>query len=274
MGVVGDTPLPLYETLVTAPHSLRIQAERGAVPSPDKLGHQDSWGIGWIDSEGRPSLVRQVGSAMSSASFIFTAQTATQSTKSTGAARVLLGHLRKASCGDITSENAHPILIRQTLLIHNGTVRPALLETLREDLQMAGQERAADADSDTVVLAHWLETQCLAYSTYAEGLIASLRLLLQRATLWESEKDTYSGLNLLIATPEGLWALRQYTDNAHYYTLYQKQLESGGWVLASEPTEEIREGSNAWQLLPPGELRFYSVTGGEPLKIALDPKER
>jgi predicted glutamine amidotransferase len=266
LGVVGNTPLPLYETLVAAPHSLRVQAERGAVSTGTPPGHADSWGIGWFDALGRSSLIRQLGSAMASASFVFTAQTATQESKASGAARVLLGHLRKASCGDVTSENAHPILINQTLLIHNGTIRPPLLETLREDLLWAGQEREAHSDSDTVVLAHWLETQCLAYPTYAEGLVAALQLILERShRLGGEPADTYSALNLLIATPEGLWALRQYTHNPQYYTLYQQPLGNGGWVLASEPTDELP----SWQLLPLSELRFYARAGGEPVKMAL-----
>jgi predicted glutamine amidotransferase len=266
MGVVGNAPLPLYEALVSAPHSLRVQADRGAVSAGTPPGHQDSWGIGWFDAMGRSALIRQLGSAMHSSSFVFTAQTATQDSKTIGAACVLLGHLRKASCGDITSENAHPILVNQTLLIHNGTIRPPLLETLREDLLLAGQEHEARSDSDTVVLAHWLDAQCLAYATFGVGLIASLQLILERSRLWDNyPPDTYSALNLLIATPEGLWALRQYTDNAQYYTLYQKALETGGWLLASEPTDE----NTGWELLPPSELRFYARTGGEPVKIAL-----
>jgi predicted glutamine amidotransferase len=274
LGVVGNAPLPLYEVLVAAPHSLRIQAERGAVLADNAPGHEDSWGIGWFDAEGRSSLLRQLGSAMQSSSFIFAAQTATQTTGASGPAQVLLGHLRKASCGDVTNENAHPILINQTLFIHNGTVRPPLLETLREDLLWAGQRREAESDSDTVVLAHWLDAQCLAYPTYREGLIASLNLLLERSRRLGGEAaDTYSALNLLIATPEGLWALRQFTNNPQYYTLYQKALPTGGWVLASEPTEDPEsdagDSSNAWWLLPPGELRFYGVAGGEPDKIAL-----
>jgi predicted glutamine amidotransferase len=265
LGVVGTAPLPLYETLVASPHALRQQAEHGAVLPGDGSGHRDSWGIGWFDKEGRSSLVRQVGSAMDSSSFIFTAQTATQGTAVSGAAQTLVGHLRKASCGAVHSENAHPILTQKSLLIHNGTVRAPLLETLREDLFRAGQEANARSDSDTVVLAHWLEAQCLAYETYAEGLVASLRVFLQRASNWEDAKDTYSAINLLIATPSGLWVLRQFTGNPAYYTLYEKQTKEKGWVIASEPTET----NKAWELLPPGELRFYDLSGGEPWKIAL-----
>ena len=265
---------------MTAPHSLRVQAERGAVPSGDESGHTDSWGIGWLDKEGRPSLIRQLGSAMESPSFVFTAQTVTQTTPISGEALVLLAHLRKASCGAVQSENAHPILTRKTLLVHNGTLRPPLLETLRNDLFLAGQEREAASDSDTVVLAHWLETQCLAYSSYSEGLLASLRLLLERAAHLPKTKDTYSALNLLIATPDGIFALRQFTDNASYYSLYQKKIapspitdtlateEIAGWVIASEPTDDPAN-LHEWEMLPPGELRFYSVSGGEPAKIAL-----
>ena len=144
-------PLPSWEHLVGAPYSLLRQASSGAVPPGAEPGHEDSWGIGWFDREGRVSLLRQTGSAARSAYYVFASEAAARSAAGSGPASVLIGHLRKASVGGVTSENAHPIRIDPSpgeagetlLLAHNGTLRPAFLETLRADLRDADRERGA-----------------------------------------------------------------------------------------------------------------------------------
>jgi predicted glutamine amidotransferase len=95
---------------VGARHSLRTQSTVGRVPDGEPAGHADSWGIGWFDDAGRVSLLRQTGWAEESAFYVFAAEAAARPANAfSGPAAVLLGHLRKASRGAVTSENAHPV---------------------------------------------------------------------------------------------------------------------------------------------------------------------
>lgn len=259
--------LPTWEHLVGAPHALRIQARLGQVKNPADPGHADSWGIGWFDQMGRPSALRQTGSAESSPSFVFAAELAARTQAGSGPASVLLGHLRKASCGAVTSENAHPIAVGPFFVIHNGTIYAPLLQTLRDDLAEAERPEAR-ADSDTVVLATWLELKAKEgtdrYTALADALS---ELLLRVGSVVAEPSAAYTAINLLIAAPEGLYALRQFTKDSDYYTLSVHELASGGWIVASEPTDPALD----WEALRPGVLEFFSAAGerrAEPTLVA------
>ena len=263
-GPPGESPagLPSWQHCVGAPHALRHQAELGQVLPDTPPGHEDSWGVGWFDSTGQVSLLRQVGSASGSAYFVFASEAASKS------AEVFLGHLRKASCGAITSENAHPVRLDpkegaggdSLLLIHNGTLRGTLLHWLRAEGAKAGRSEAS-SDSDTVALAGWLAAQIggVGAELRLSALAEALKCLLEQVALEGDAVRSYSAINLLIAAPEGLYALRQFSHNPEYYTLSARPLESGGWVVASEPTDS----EPGWEALTPGELVFYGAQSGK-----------
>lgn len=271
-GAAQAAPLPSWWHLVGAPHALRLQADSGKVLPGNPPGHQDSWGVGWFEATGDVSLIRQTGSAADSAYYVFSAEKAAQS-ENGGGAQTLIGHLRKASCGAVTSENAHPIRVdylagsgaeklpKSLLIAHNGTLKVPLMQALQGDL---GNHDEARSDSDTVVLAAWLGMRVAASSApLFETLAETLRELLQRGVEVAPEGDltqAYTGINLLIAAPEGLFALRQFSKDPDYYTLFARPMTNdesptGGWLVASESTDE----KGAWELLVPGELSFYST---------------
>lgn len=237
---------------------MRHQARLGKVPPDNPPGHEDSWGVGWFDAEGQISLLRQVGSADGSAYFVFASETASKS------ARVFLGHLRKASCGAVTSDNAHPVRVDpregeagdSLLVIHNGTVKGELLHWIRREGEAAGRGEAR-SDSDTVALAGWIAAEIagVAREQRHKKLAEALRRLLAQAALEGDPTRSYTAINLLIAAPEGLYALRQFSKNPDYYTLDARPLEEGGWVLASERTDS----EPGWEALVPGELVFYAM---------------
>jgi predicted glutamine amidotransferase len=264
LGMVGGLPenspvgLPSWQHCVGAPHSLRHQASVGKVPPDNPPGHEDSWGVGWFDAQGQISLLRQVGSASMSAYFVFASETASKS------ACVFLGHLRKASCGAVTSDNAHPVRVDplegesgdSLLVIHNGTLKGELLHWVRREAAAAGRSEA-HSDSDTVALAGWIAAHVgdVAPQERLHKLAGALRRLLVQAGLEGDPTRSYTAINLLIAAPEGLYALRQFSKNPDYYTLAARPLAEGGWVLASEPTDE----ELGWEALTPGELVFYGM---------------
>jgi glutamine amidotransferase len=248
------------------------------VPDGEPAGHADSWGIGWFDDAGRVSLLRQTGWAEESAFYVFAAEAAARPANAlSGPAAVLLGHLRKASRGAVTSENAHPVRFDfprrpgddrpgwDTLLVaHNGTVRDPLLSTLRADLR---EEKIAEAeaDSDTVVLAAWLARRVAKNATDAadlfDALVAALRELLARVPGVVSPgpaREAYSALNLLVAHGSGdLFALRQFSHDGDYYTLFSRPGRPGegaSFLVASEPTDD----ESGWEPVPPGELVCFA----------------
>ena len=280
-------PLPVWQYLVGDPHSLRVQAEEGCVPRKVSGGHADSWGVGWIDRNGETSLIRQTGSAYGSAYYVFASESAARGGAGSGPGSVVIGHLRKASCGDVTSENAHPVRVdyigatgRETLLLaHNGTIRKPLLDTMRTDLEATDRPEKS-SDSDTVLLAGWLGAKLNTAAAENPGallfdtLAASLTELFARAVEIALNGDvskTYSSVCLLLAHPSGLFALRQFTKEPNYYTLFSTPLlpnadknEAGGFVVASEPTGGETGSNGEWSLLEPGVLTFYPAqTGGE-----------
>jgi predicted glutamine amidotransferase len=271
-GAAQAAPLPSWWHLVGAPHALRVQAEIGKALQEHSPGHKDSWGIGWFDAAGSVALLRQTGSAADSAYYVFGAEKAAD-TEAAGGARTLIGHLRKASCGAVNSENAHPVRVDYTaggnpgtpyksiLVAHNGTLREPLLASLRADL---GDQAEARSDSDTVVLAAWLGSRLSTSSApLFDTLADSLRELLCRGVEVAPDGDltgAYTGINLLIAAPEGLFALRQFSKNPEYYTLFVRPMTgeespTAGWLVASEPTDNPGD----WEPIVPGELSFYSA---------------
>lgn len=254
--MTGAGTLPSWQHMVGAGHSLRRQSMIGQVPEGTEPGHHDSWGVGWFDDAGQISLLRQTGSASESAFYVFAAEAAQRQ-----GARIVLGHLRKASVGAVTSENAHPIRIDPLpgegrdpfLMTHNGTLKAPLLSSLREDLRERGRSEAS-ADNDTVVLAAWLAGQ-VNPEARGESLAEALRELIARGA--DDPLESYTGINLLIGLAGSFYALRWFSKAPDYYTLWRRPLEEGGWLVASERTDDSPE----WEALTPG--RLYTLTGDE-----------
>lgn len=275
--------VPSWFHLVGAPNSLRIQAEKGCVPVGAEPGHLDSWGVGWFDSKGEVSLVRNTGSAADSAYFVFAAETASRGGAGSGPAQTVIGHLRKASVGTVNSDNAHPVRVDyrsqpgsvpprpydSLLVAHNGTIYKPLLDTLREDLE--DTERAeARADSDTVLLSGWLANRLDIASGSASDtfdvLAEALHELFERARSVAKDGNlttSYTAVNLLMAHPTGLYALRQFSLWDDYYTLNVRPLTpetdegAAGYLVASERTDE----NPGWVSLAPGVLTRYAPNG-------------
>jgi len=280
-----ETPLPSWFHFVGAPNSLRKQAETGCVPADTEPGHTDSWGIGWFDDKGDVSLIRQTGSAADSAFFVFASETASRGSGASGVGETIVGHLRKASVGGVSSENAHPIRADYhapnggtenpnrpydtLLLAHNGTLKKPLIDVLRQEVLDAGREEGK-ADSDSVLLTGYLASRL----AKAEGdtftaLSDALRELFNTAKFVAAGvaggdlTQMYTGVNLLLAHTTGLYALRQFSHSPDYYTLFVRPLTAGeeggatGYLVASEKTDD----APGWEPLTPGVLTHFAPDG-------------
>ncbi len=283
----GDAAIPSWYHLVGAPNSLRKQSVTGSVPKGTEAGHADSWGIGWFDDKSDVSLIRQTGSAADSAYFVFAAETASRGGAASGVGKIVIGHLRKASVGGLSSENAHPIRADyhaasigdgessgrpyETLLVaHNGTIKKPLLDFLRQEVMDGGRDEGR-ADSDTVLLSGYL-AHCLSSEQTGDTFAAlsdALRELFETARFVAAGvaggdlTKMYTGVNLLLAHPSGLYALRQFSHSADYYTLFSRPLTpdgdegATGYLIASERTDD----KPGWEPLTPGVLTHFAPDG-------------
>lgn len=97
-------PSDVHRSLVRETNALQVQSRE----------HPDGWGIGWwSDAAPTPHLVRSAGAAYAEEEFKRTALVSSSA---------VIAHLRKASVGPVTLDNAHPFRWGPWLFAHNGTV--------------------------------------------------------------------------------------------------------------------------------------------------------
>ena len=88
-------------------NALRIQSQ----------DHPDGWGIGYYPESGEtpaPTVIRSISPAFADEEFAAAAGRV--------AARTVIAHVRRASCGPIALANTHPFHHERWLFAHNGTV--------------------------------------------------------------------------------------------------------------------------------------------------------
>jgi len=110
-GFRSRTPLALAYPLLDAPNALIKQSKCDS----RQLSHPDGWGIGYY-REGEAVVHKNVAPAYEDAVFREQARRLSATTA--------IAHVRAASVGNITLQNAHPFRYQNWLWAHNGTVRP------------------------------------------------------------------------------------------------------------------------------------------------------
>jgi len=184
--------------------------------------HPDGWGIAWR-GEGR---IRILGSGKPANADPLLSRSGMTTDR-------FIGHVRYASdLATVNASNAHPFLVRETALAHNGTFRGKI-----------GEEARSRGVSDTLVFHERLS------ALWVEKTLSRLREALAEILGDPGQVGDYSAANLLIASGEALFALRHYRREGDYYTLYLRS-EPGLAVVASEPPD----GAPGWRLLGDGEL--------------------
>jgi glutamine---fructose-6-phosphate transaminase (isomerizing) len=83
-----------------------------------------------------------------------------------------LGHLRRATCGEVNGINAHPHLdcTEQIAVVHNGSIENC--DSLRRDLEAKGHRFRSNTDSETVV--HLIEEYCRRTNNFQEAVLCAL----------------------------------------------------------------------------------------------------
>ncbi|NJD61091.1 MAG: class II glutamine amidotransferase [Deltaproteobacteria bacterium] len=184
--------------------------------------HPDGWGIAYRES-GRMRLRR--GGMPANADPVFSDVRVTTDR--------FIGHVRYASnTATVNADNAHPFLVSGTALAHNGTFRGRI-----------GEEASRRNVSDTLVFLEMLAAR------WGERTFSRLREALAELLGDTGLVGDYSAANLLIASGESLFALRNYRRNEGYYTLFLDA--APGRVVAA--SEKLDDGPG-WRLLGNGEL--------------------
>jgi len=144
-----------------------------------------------------------------------------------------IGHVRYASnTATVNASNAHPFLVLGTALAHNGTFRGKI-----------GEEASLRNVSDTLVFLERLS------ALWGERTFSRLREALGEILGDPGLVGEYSAANLLIASGEALFALRNYRRDEDYYTLFL-HAAPGQAVVASQPLDD----TPGWRPLGNGEL--------------------
>src|SRR3954447_20131581 len=203
--------------LLDAPHSLAVQSR----------SQPDGYGIGTFAEDGTPAVDRGVAAAFKDEAF---ARQARQE-----CSRTYVVHLRYASSGPVALRNSHPFLQEGRLLAHNGVFEdlPAL------DAHLDGDRALVHGDTDS-------ERFFALVTRETRRAGGDLRAGITAAVAWIAEHLPLYSLNVVLTTPDELWALR-YPDTNEL------------WIL------ERRAGG------PHGCPHLDETSEGGPLRVRSDP---
>jgi glutamine amidotransferase len=238
----------------------RVRATFWLLEAPDSLARQsrrepDGTGVGWFDVEARPQLSKQPLPAYADPEFAREAR----ELEST----VFVAHIRYATTGEVELRNTHPFEQRGRLFAHNGVILD--LERLEHELGADRSLLQGDTDSERLFALVTRETDRRG-GDVGGGIAAAAR--------WVAEQLPVYAINLVLGTPDELWALR-YPDTHELWVLERgaggprgdRHLDAASAagtvrvrseplarhpsvIVASEPMDE----DPGWRQLEPGEL--------------------
>jgi predicted glutamine amidotransferase len=210
--------------------AFRAQASRGRHAKTDAPGHHDGWGIVVYDGD-KP---RYAGRSGDDATTDPQYGAAVRSLRERPAHGVALAHVRAASAGARTADNAHPFVDGPYAFCHNGTVF---------DLAPPGQ-------SDSRALFAEILREIRAGRAAPEAI----RAVSDRI----DREHTYSSTTLLLTDGRTVWGHRRVGNDpvecatgmcaSDYYTLGVGKV--GDALVVSQEREFLRLGDAAWMPVP------------------------
>jgi predicted glutamine amidotransferase len=256
--------------------SRRVRATFWLLEAPDSLAEQsrrepDGTGVGWFDADGGAHIAKQPLAAYQDQGFAREARELESTT--------FVAHIRYATTGAIEARNTHPFEQRGRLFAHNGVIQD--LDRLEREL---GDDRSlvtGDTDSERFFALVTRETERRGGDVGA-GIVA--------AAHWVAAQLPLYAINLVLATADGLWALR-YPDMHELWVLergaggphgarHLDAASAAGSVrvraaaLASQPSvivaSEPMDEDPGWRALASGELVHVALTLTVGSTIALD----
>jgi len=229
--------------LLDAPDSLQVQSHRNA----------DGAGLGYFGPDGEPVLDKQPVPAYRDEEF----QHAARQAESTA----FVAHVRWATAGGRAERNTHPFGMNGRVMAHNGGF--GSLAQLEAELGSYGRLVLGDTDSERYFALITKETDARDGDVGA-GIAAAAR--------WIAARLPVSALNVIVAAPGELWALRY--PGQHALHILERPAEPGrgqpglhvrsatssvhapdlaGTASVVIASEEL-DGESGWRMLEPGEL--------------------
>jgi glutamine amidotransferase len=235
--------------LLDAPDSLAAQSHR----------EPDGTGLGWFDAAGAPHISKQPIATYGDTRFAREAREVSS--------RTFVAHVRFASTGALDLRNTHPFEQDGRLFAHNGVIED--LSTL--DAHLGEDCRRVKGDTDSERFFALITREIAA----RDGDIAAG---IEAACTWVAANLPLFAINFVLATTDGLWALRYpqthdlyileraaSTPLEHTSSLGSRVRSTAGAdrplvILASERMDT----DPSWRLLASGEL--LHITGTLQLK--------
>ncbi|MEU6037855.1 class II glutamine amidotransferase [Actinomadura sp. NPDC047616] len=182
----------------------RTRATFWLLDAPDSLSDQshrdpDGTGLGFFDTDGTPRLHKAPIAAYADRAFAEEAEQVRSAT--------FLAHIRFASTGGLERRNTHPFEQDGRLFAHNGVIEG--LDRLDAELGPARSLVGGDTDSERFFALITRELRS-GDGDVAGGIV--------RAARWIARNLPVYALNMVLTTPQGLWALR-YPDTHALYVL-------------------------------------------------------
>lgn len=233
-----------------------VKATFWLLQAPDNLAEQsrrnpDGTGLGVFGPDGTPELRKQPMAAWEDADFATEAQELTGTT--------FIGHIRYATTGSLAVRNTHPFLMDGRLFAHNGVVEG--LDTLDARLDELGVRDLVQGETDS-------ERVFALITAAVRDHDGDVGAGLAEALHWLAANIPLYAVNLLLATPTDMWALR-YPDTHPLYlldrtsapdaelTLRTNRISATSTHLAKAPAVVFASepmDAEHWQLMTPGEL--------------------
>ena len=237
--------------LLDAPDSLEVQSHRNV----------DGAGLGYFGPDGEPVLDKQPEPAFRDPEFERAARQAESS--------AFVAHVRWATAGGRTERNTHPFGMKGRVMAHNGGF--GSLAQLEAELGPYAGLVLGDTDSERYFALITKETDAHGGDVGA-GITA--------AAGWIGRHLPVSSLNVIVAAPGELWALR-YPDQ---HALHILGRPAGGELHVRSATSSMHmptrtasvvvaseelDGESGWRMLAPGELVHVRPDLGVESRIAV-----
>jgi len=191
-------------------------ARSGVVMAEDPPGHEDGWGLAFYQ-EGQLVVHKSGASLLEETDKVTGILSAAQSSP------IMILHLRKSAWGDrFSTRHAHPFHLNNSVFFHNGVVYD--YQGLLADISIPGLRKDA------------LDTEVFFYHVMSGTAEDLGRAFLDTAALIK-QRHKFSALNCLFSDGVKLFAYRDYTREADYYSLY-KARSADSWLISSEPLDE------------------------------------
>jgi len=241
----GHEPARATFWLLQAPDSLSTQSHR----------EPDGTGLGWFDGQGAPHVSKQPLAAYGDKRFGREAREVYS--------RTFIAHIRFASTGALDLHNTHPFEQHGRLFAHNGVIGdlPALEARLGDDRRLV----KGDTDSERffALITHEIAAH--------DGDVGAG---VEAACTWVAANVALFAINFVLATADGLWALRYpQTHDLHLLerppgAALEHSSSLGSRVRSEEGTErplvviasERMDADPRWQSIASGELVHISPT--------------